>query len=486
VAGPLYLGLDVGTQGTKGVCIDASTQRIVARASRAYGLIGGLAPGAAEQHPDTWEDAVRQVVGELLAAVDAAAVRGIAVSGQQHGLVVLDGDDRVVRPAKLWCDTTTVAEAEELTRSSGRPIPTGFTAPKALWLARHEPSQWARVRRVMLPHDYVTFLLTGEATTDPGDASGTGWFDPEARRYDTSILQATDPRLPSMVPRVVTPGEPAGQVSPEGARRLGVPEGVLVAAGGGDNMMSAIGSGATRPGVVVVSLGTSGTAFAHSAAPVVDREGLVAPFCDSTGGWLPLLCVMNMTGVLEEVRHAFPEHDHASLTALASEVSPGAGGLLLVPYLVGERVPNLPHATGALTGLRPGLLRPGPLYRAALEGTGLSLALGVERMRGLGIAAESVRLVGGGAANPLWRQILADVLEVPVVRLSEPESASLGAALQARWTHLRASGEPASADEVASPWIHTADETLPAPTRFDTYRQARARLVDLTHRLFAS
>jgi xylulokinase len=485
VAAALYLGLDVGTQGTKGVCLDADTRRIVARASKSYGLIEGLGPGAAEQHPDTWVDAVRGVTTELLGAVgDPGAVRGVAVSGQQHGLVVLDEAGRVVRPAKLWCDTTTVDEAEELSGVSGRPIPTGFTAPKALWLARREPEHWARVRHAMLPHDYITFRLTGEATTDPGDASGTGWFDPVHRRYDEGTLQHIDPRLPAMVPRVVTPGCAAGRVSAEGAALLGVPEGVLVGAGGGDNMMSAIGSGATRPGVVVVSLGTSGTAFAFSPHAVVDPEGLVAAFCDSTGGWLPLLCVMNMTGVLEEVRHAFPDHDHVSLTAAAREVAPGGEGLLLLPYLVGERVPNLPTATGALVGLRPGLLRAGPLYRAALEGTSLSLGLGVDRMKRLGIALDTVRLVGGGAQNPLWRQVLADVLEVPVVRLSEPESGALGAAIQARWTDLREAGEDVSVDAVASPLLEVAEETDPVAARFGVYREARARLAELTGRLF--
>ncbi|MFW6050282.1 MAG: xylulokinase [Myxococcota bacterium] len=487
-AGPFYLGFDVGTQGTKGVCLDAGTGAVVARAGRRYGLIEGLGPGAAEQHPDTWIDAVRAVAGELLVAdgVDPARVRGVGVSGQQHGLVVVDGAGEVVRPAKLWCDTTTAEEARELTRVAGRAVPTGFTAPKALWLVRREPSQWRRVRRIMLPHDYVNFRLTGEPTTDPGDASGTGWFDPESRRYDASILRHIDPGLEPMLPRVVAPGEPAGRVTAEGARRTGVPEGTLVAAGSGDNMMSAIGSGATRDGVVVVSLGTSGTAFAHSSRPLRDPEGLIAPFCDATGGWLPLLCVMNMTGVLEEVRRAFAGEDHESLTALAEEVAPGADGLLLLPYLVGERVPDMPSATGALLGLRPGLLRPGHLYRAAMEGTSLSLASGVARMRRLGLASSEVRLVGGGSDNRLWRQVLADVLEVPIVRLAEPESAALGAAIQARWTDLRDRGEEAVLDAVAAPLLRTGEATHPDPAAFAVYREARGRLEELTRRLFDS
>lgn len=484
--GPLYLGFDVGTQGTKGVCLDVTAGRVIARAGRGYGLLEGLPAGAAEQHPDTWIEAVRGVAAELLSApgVDGSRVRGVGVSGQQHGLVVVDEAAEVVRPAKLWCDTSTVEESAELGHQAGRAIPTGFTAPKALWLARREPEHWRRVRRVMLPHDYVNFRLTGEVTTDPGDASGTGWFDPETRRYDEPLLRYIDPRLVDMVPRVVEPGRPAGRVSRDGSERIGVAEGVLVSAGGGDNMMSAIGSGATRPGVVVVSLGTSGTAFAYSDRPIVDPKGLIAPFCDSTGGWLPLLCVMNMTGVLEEVRHAFDGEDHPSLTARARETPPGADGLLLLPYLVGERAPDLPTATGALVGLRPGLLRAGHLYRAALEGTSLALGSGVQRMKGLGLDVQSVRLVGGGSNNPLWRQILADVLEVPVMSLSEPESGALGAAIQARWTDLREEGHDAAIDAVASPLLQAAQETQPVAARFPVYREARERLETLTGRLF--
>jgi xylulokinase len=254
-------------------------------------------------------------------------------------------------------------------------------------------------------------------------------------------------------------------------------------------MMSAIGSGATSPGLVVVSLGTSGTVFAYSDRPVIDPEGLIAPFCDSTGGWLPLLCVMNMTGVTEEVAAAFEGQgeDLETLTRAAARVPPGSDGLLFLPFLQGERVPNLPAATGALTGIRPGLLRRGHLFRAALEGTSLSLGLGIERMKKLGIAVESVRLVGGGSRNPLWRQILADVLEVPVVCVAEPESAALGAAVQALWTARREAGEDVSADAVVPRFVQTeGGEVSPDPNRSRTYRDARSRLRELIERIFGT
>jgi xylulokinase len=487
----LYLGFDVGTQATKGVVLDATTAQVVARGARPYGLIPDLPAGAAEQHPQTWVDAVGKVAAELFSApgVDRARVHGVGVSGQQHGLVVLDAEDQVVRPAKLWCDTTTAEEAHELSRDLGRAVPAGFTAPKILWMKRHEPGLWARVRSVLLPHDYINFRLTGGKTMEAGDASGTGFFDPLTRAFDSKAVERIDSRLAEMLPPILPPGSPAGVLSAEGAALLGLNEGMPVAAGGGDNMMSAIGSGATSPGVLVVSLGTSGTAFAYSERPVIDPEGLIAPFCDSTGGWLPLLCVMNMTGVTEEIAAAF-EHQEENLEALtsaAARVPPGSDGLLFLPFLQGERVPNLPGASGALLGIRPGLLRKGHLFRAALEGTSLSLGLGMERMKKLGIAVQSVRLVGGGSRNPLWRQILADVLELPIVRLAEPESAALGAALQALWTVRREAGDDVSADAVVARFIRTEGEMVPPdPAHSRIYRDVRSRFRELIERIFTT
>jgi xylulokinase len=459
-ARPLFLGFDVGTQSTKALLLDAEQRRVVARSSEAHGLIEGLPPGHAEQHPDNWIDAVTNTARAVLRGQDARRVGGIGVSGQQHGCVVLDADDRVVRPAKLWCDTSTAVEARELGRAFGRPVQTGFTASKLLWLLRREPANWARVRSVLLPHDYVNFRLTGRKTMECGDASGTALLDVERRAFDERALRAIDARLPAMLPPLLAPGVPAGALAPAAAALLGLPAGVPVAAGGGDNMMAAIGTGATRPGVVVVSLGTSGTVFTRTDAPVIDPRGLIAPFCSSDGAWLPLLCVMNLTGVTEEVK-ALTGLPHARLTELAAALPPGGDGLLFVPFLAGERVPDLPEATGTMLGIRPGSLRPGVLYRAALEGTSLNLAWGVERLAALGVVPAEVRLCGGASQNPLWRQILADLFAVPVVPVVEAEAAALGAAIAACWTARRTAGERVSCDEVAAPFV-TVDEVRTA------------------------
>jgi len=480
----LAIGIDVGTQGTKVIVIDAAEPRVVARAARAYDLIEGLAPGAAEQHPETWRDAIRECCAELTArGVAMGDVTSVGVSGQQHGLCALDEADEVVRPAKLWCDTQTAPEARELSEAVGHAVPTGFTASKILWLARHEPENWARVRRVLLPHDYVNLLLTGQASMEYGDASGTGFFDPRERRFDERVMSAIDARLAECLPELGQPGEAAGSIDAAGAELTGVQVGTLVAAGGGDNMMSAIGSGATCAGTVVVSLGTSGTVFTHADEPVVDPEGLIAPFCGSTGGWMPLLCVMNLTGVSEEVVGAFAL-DHEELTRRASRVEPGCEGLLFLPYLAGERVPDLPEATGTLLGVRAGHLQPGALFRAALEGTSLNLAWGVDRLRGLGVEVSAVNLVGGAARNPLWREVLAACLDARVTPLAEPESAALGAALQGLWTRRRAEGEQVSADEVARPYIAASAEVTEPDARLvelyaerqQTFRREVARL----------
>ena len=531
-ATPFFLGLDVGTQGTKTLLVDGATGAVIARAGVGYGLIEGLPSGAAEQHPGTWMAAVRDATALVLdeaaraaseageragrpvttgvaaRAAIAARVAGVGVSGQQHGLVVLDERGAVLRAAKLWCDTSTAAEAGELSSALGRAVPTGFTASKLLWLARHEPATWAAVRHVLLPHDVINFALTGRATMEAGDASGTGWFDPVARRWDARAIATLDaliagaagpisasssapgvaaPRearsVGSLLPTLLAPGEPAGFLSDSGAALLGLRAGIPVAAGGGDNMCAAVGSGATSPGAMVVSLGTSGTLFGYTDRPVIDPSGAIAPFCDSTGGWLPLLCVMNCTGVAEEIV-ALTGRSHGELTALAEREPPGCDGALLLPYLQGERVPDLPHARASLHGLRPGMARPGLLYRAALEGVALNLAWGAARLAALGLPTTRVAVVGGGARNALWRQILADALGAPVTPLAEPEAAALGAALLAEWTASRLAGRERTPDELARRSVRAGGPASePDAACVATYREALARFRTLVARL---
>lgn len=484
----LYLGIDVGTQSTKALLVDTSKRQeaaVIARASVAYDLIQGLPAGAAEQHPHTWRDAVKTVIAKVLEGRRASELGGVGISGQQHGLVTLDENDEVVRPAKLWCDTTTVAEAEEITAKSRYAVPTGFTLPKVLWMKRHEPANFAKVKSVLLPHDYINFLLTGRKFMESGDASGSGAFDPKTRSFDTELLDWLDPKARSFFPEIVAPNLPGGTVSERASREFGLPAGIPVSPGGGDNMMSAIGSGATVPGITVVSLGTSGTAFSYAAEPIIDPAGAIAPFCDSTGGWMPLLCTMNVTGVAEELRDSFGGKSHQELTELARAVAPGADGLLLLPYLVGERVPNLPHATGSLHGIRPGVLTAGHLYRAVLEGTALGLVAGIERMKALGLEVKELRMVGGGSKNSLWCQIFADALGVKVNRLIEPESAALGAALQAAWVAGNQQGTSRPLGALCADIVQLdSTEYHPNAAATAVYKQALVRFNELTQRVY--
>jgi xylulokinase len=507
----LYLGLDVGTQSTKAVLFDAETNRVVGRGSVAYDLLPTTVPGRAEQDPATWIDAVTRAGREALAAAPSprAAVRGVAVSGQQHGLVLLDARGQVVRPAKLWCDTESAREAEELSAILGFPLPAAFTATKALWVARREPELWRRAERLLLPHDFVNHWLTGGKlrATEASDASGTGVFDAAERAWNLEAAAKVDARLPGLLlPEVAGPGESVGELCAEAAEALGLAGAgadasmstILVGPGGGDNAMAALGAGVTRPGELVVSLGTSGTLFGVSAAPVLDASGVVAPFCDAAGRWLPLACTLNCTVAAEEVRRAFGSIERDEITRLAALEPPGCEGVTLLPFFAGERTPNVPHATGALLGLRPGhFARPGLLYRAALEGCTFALRAALARMRRLGMApATAVRLVGGGAANALWRQVVADVLGLPVeVPPGEAaaDGAALGAAFQAaaiveggKKGRVDVGEYARAAAEAVSKAAGGVGATVvrPDPSAREAYDAAYARFVAASGRLF--
>jgi xylulokinase len=469
-----FLGLDVGTQGVKALVWDAATGAVIARAGAPLEVLPAARPGAAEQRPEDWIAAVERALRELAATGALDGVRGIGVSGQQHGCVTLDAQDRPIRPAKLWCDTECAAEAVQVSAQTGRAVPAGFTAPKLPWLKRHEPAHFARIRAVLLPHDFVNLWLTGRKATDHGDASGTGYYDPTRRAWDPPA--GADWIDPSWLPPLLGPAEICGSLRDEVAQRCSLPRGIPVSAGSGDNMMSALGAGAVAEGALVCSLGTSGTLFGPSGTVPRDPARLVAPFCDATGQWLPLWCTMNCTSAAEEVRKAFGL-EHAALTTAAQAEPSGCGGLQFLPYFTGERAPDWPHARAVLHGLSPGALRPGLLYRAALEGAAFCLRLGLEHMP---ITARELRVVGGGARNPLWRRILADLFQVPLVFPAEAETAALGGALQAA---AAVSGSSVAAFVGAHP---PALEAARIEPRTDAaLHEAYARHCALGQRLFA-
>src|SRR5690606_25725084 len=264
----------------------------------------------------------------------------------------------------------------------GNDLPPGFTASKILWLKKNEPAVYQRARTFLLPHDYLNLYLTGNRLAEPGDASGTGYFRVRQREWSSRALKWIDPErdLLELVPPLIDSREPAGTLRASLASRWGCPADVAVSAGGGDNMMGAIGSGNVRTGITTVSLGTSGTLYSYSSSPVIDPKGEVAAFCDSTGGWLPLVCTMNVTVATEMIRLNFEMGDHKDMERSVRGVTPGSEGLILIPYLEGERVPSVPAGTGVLLGLRPATATPAHLLRSAMEGVTLGLRYGLDRM----------------------------------------------------------------------------------------------------------
>jgi xylulokinase len=435
----VFVGVDCGTQSTKVVLRDASTGEIV-RVWRAPHELSERDDGTREQEPAIWIAALATAMRDALRG-QSVEVAAIGVSGQQHGLVVLDVADRPVRAAKLWNDTTTAHECAILTEKlggndrllelTGNLLLPGYTAPKVAWLAAHEPETYARTARMCLPHDYLNLWLTGEFVTEPGDASGTAYFDVRARRYRDEVLAAIDDQRDwaRTLPKVAPSLSVIGRLRPEAAASLGIAAGVPVSAGGGDNMCAAIGCEVTAEGPVAVSLGTSGTAFAYRGAPAVDPLGEAAAFCDSTGGWLPLACTLNCTSATEWVRTLFAI-DHAMVDAAIAKAD--ADGLAFLPYLSGERTPNRPEGAGVFVGLRPTHGRDA-IVHAVVEGVTLGLAYALDALRRAGVAPTEVTLVGGGAASDAWAQLCADAFALPVVRPAIVEAAASGAARQAQW-----------------------------------------------------
>jgi xylulokinase len=482
----LFLGIDSGTQSVKAVVLDLDTRKVVAEARAPHRLIEGLPVGHMEQHPAEWVAALDAVILEVVGKIDRSRVRGIGVSGQQHGFVPLDAAGEVIRPAKLWCDTSTTAECALLTKKLGGPkaairqtgnlILPGFTAPKILWLKRHEPANFKRLRHVLLPHDYLNFHLTGNYFMEYGDASGTALMDVRRRTWSPAVLAAIDRNLADWLPPLSDSHEAAGTLRPALAQKYGLSTEVVVSAGGGDNMMGAIGTGNVTPGVISASFGTSGTIYAYAAKPVVDPAGEIAAFCSSTGGWLPLLCTMNVTTVTEQVRALFG-YDHAALEAAVAGTPAGSHGLVLLPYLAGERTPNVPEGSGVLLGLNGTSFHRGPLARAAMEGATMGMNYGLRRLAQLGVKAKEIRLTGGGAKSAVWRQIMADVFGVPVVGMVEDEGAALGGALQAAWCVARREGRRAAkisdfTDGVVA--LNEATRCVPDKSRSAHYRECQA------------
>lgn len=423
------IGVDSSTQSCKVVVRDATTGELLASGRASH-------PSGSEVDPQSWWTALTEALAQ---AGGLDGVAAVSIAGQQHGMVALDAEGRVIRPALLWNDTRSAGAAndlisevgsDEFVRRTGLVPVASFTITKLRWLRDHEPDNAARVAAVALPHDWLTWRLRGygpageaelgprleELVTDRSDASGTGYWSPSREAYDHDLLIRAlghDVILPRVLgPRESVPGP-----------------GFLVGPGAGDNAGAALGLGA-RAGDVVVSLGTSGTVFAAAEVPAADGSGAVAGFADASGGFLPLVCTLNAARVLDVVAKLL-DVDHDELSRLALEAEPGAGGVVLVPYFEGERTPNLPDATATLSGLTLANTTRANLARAAVEGMLGGLGAGLDAVRAQGARVDRVLLIGGAAASPAVQAIAAQVFDAPVEVPSPGEYVADGAARQA-------------------------------------------------------
>ena len=469
------VGLDVGTTGVKALAVSPDGD-VLGRAEQDYAL-STPQPGWSEQDPEDWCRAAE-------AALDSLAVSdlgGIGLSGQMHGLVALDERERVLRPAILWNDQRTAAECAEIEERLGllrlvgltgnRALP-GFTAPKLLWLRRHEPEIYARIAHILLPKDYVRLRLTGERATDASDASGTLLFDVAGRRWSDEVVSALElPR--EWLPPVVESPAVAGHTA----------DGIPVAAGAGDQAAGALGVGVDRPGPLSVVLGTSGVVFAALPGFAADPEGRVHSFCHAVpDGWHAMGVMLSAAGSLRWLRDAVaPGEPFESLIAEAESCPPGAEGLLFLPYLAGERTPHAdPNARGAFVGLTLRHGR-GALVRAVLEGVAFGLRDALELLQTLGVEPRVGRASGGGARSDLWLRIVASVLGIPLERAVAEEGAAYGAALLGGV----AAGVFADVHEAVAACVRVRDRIEPEPAWADAYaggyRRYRALYPALRH-----
>lgn len=476
------LGIDTSTTATKALLIDGTGQ-VVAVASSSYDL-STPKPLWAEQDPAFWWEATQKSIREILeeSQVDAAAIAGVGLTGQMHGLVLLDSVGEVLRPAILWNDQRSAAECDQMRQTlglarlveiTGNDAFPGFTAPKLLWVRHHEPAIYSRVEQVLLPKDFVRFRLTGEYATDRAGAGGTLMLDLATRDWSMELLDAFD--IPSRwLPRTHEGTQETGRISAAAADQTGLTAGTPVFAGGGDQAAQAVGAGAVEPGIVALTLGTSGVVFASSDRPLTERHGRLHAFPHAVPEkWHVMGVMLSAAGSLRWYRDVVaPGVEFAELVEQAADVEPGSEGLVFLPYLSGERTPHAdPNIRGAFSGLT---LKHGRAHmtRAVLEGVAFGLRDNLALMEEVGLdSIEQVRVSGGGAKSPLWRQILADVCDVELVTVQATEGAALGAALLAG----TGTGVWSSVNEASAATVELGETTRPDSAKRDLYARAYSR-----------
>jgi xylulokinase len=477
----MYLGIDIGTGGTRALLIDARGA-VRAGCTSVHEDMTMARPLWAEQRPENWWDAAVDAIRGVLAqaGVSGKDIRTIGLSGQMHGLVLLDGAGTVIRPSLIWCDQRSQPQVDAVNAKVGRenvlryianPVLTGFTLPKLLWVRDHEPHNFERARKMLLPKDYVRYKLTGEFATEVSDASGTAVFDVVNRRWSFDMMDALGLDR-SLLPECRESVEVSAQITREVAELTGLAEGTPVVGGGGDQASSAIGNGIVEAGVVSCTLGTSGVVFAHMEQVSYDPAGRVHTFCHAVPGKWHVMGVTQGAGLsLQWFRNQLaPGTSYDALTREAAQSPAGAQGLYWLPYLMGERTPHLDAAArGGWIGLTNSHTR-ADLIRAVIEGVSYSQRDCLDIVEGLGVAVRSVRASGGGAKSPFWRQVLASVLDRQVVTLETQEGSAYGAALLA----LAGSGEYGSVAEVCRVAIRETESVASCEADAAVYAKGHA------------
>jgi len=475
----MWLGIDIGTGGTRALLVD---ERGAVRAgyTAPHEEMMMHRPLWAEQRPENWWDAAVAAVRGVLAKAGIAGsqVKGIGLSGQMHGLVILDQADQVIRPSLIWCDQRSQAQVDGINAALGRenvlryianPVLTGFTLPKLLWVRDNEPENFARARKMLLPKDYVRFQLTGEFATEVSDASGTAVFDVVRRRWSWEMMDGLGLDR-SLLPQCYESSEVSGRVTAAAAQLTGLAAGTPVVGGGGDQAASAVGNGIVEAGIVSCTLGTSGVVFAHMENVAYDPAGRVHTFCHAVRDKWHVMGVTQGAGLsLQWFRNQLaPGTEYDALTAEAAQSPAGAHGLFWLPYLMGERTPHLDAAArGGWIGLTARHRR-ADLIRALIEGVSFSQRDCLEIIESLGVAVNSVRASGGGAQSAFWRQLLADILGKRTVTLETQEGSAYGVALLA----LVGTGAYGSVAEACRAAIRETDSVSPSPANADFYSRA--------------
>ncbi len=487
-----YIGIDLGTSAVKLLLMEQSGT-ICNTVTREYPLEFPR-PGWSQQNPEDWWDAVSRGIPELLTGFDAGQVAGIGAAGQMHGLVILDEDDRVIRPAILWNDGRTAREVDYLNNTVGREKLSartaniafaGFTAPKLLWLREHEPEHFGRIAKIMLPKDYINYRLTGVHCTDFSDASGMLLLDVKNRRWSREMLDLCAVREEQM-PRLFESFDCVGTVRNDVAGALGLPDGVRVAAGAGDNAAAAVGTGVVGQGGCNISLGTSGTVFISSGRFGVDRNNALHAFAHADGGYHLMGCMLSAAScnkwLMEDIFHTT---DYAGEQAAIGQDRLGENHVYFLPYLMGERSPiNDTNARGTFLGLTMDTAR-ADLTQAVLEGVAFAIRDSVEVARSLGLEIRSSRLCGGGAKSPLWRRILANVLNIPLESPASEQGPGMGGAMLA----MVAAGACPDVGAVCDALVSVASVTAPEPELAEKYEKRYAhfrKIYPACRELFAS